>query len=130
MIQRIQTVFFLLISIVSVFVFFFIPPIDFPDSAFPITIVWKSYLIFTTAFAFLNLLMFKNRKAQLMINRVHFFLQIVVLTVLVYCLVNTDDFNPSLPCLVMPLFVIILLTLSSRAIRKDEDLIRSIDRLR
>ncbi len=130
MIQRIQTVFFLLISIVSVFVFFFIPPMDFSDSAFPIPFLWKSYLIFTAVFAFLNLLMFKNRKAQLMINRVHFFIQILVSTGLLYCMVNTYDYKTYLPYLLTPLLVIILLNLSSRAIRKDEDLIRSIDRLR
>jgi hypothetical protein len=44
--------------------------------------------------------------------------------------VNMDDLNVYLPWVVMPLLALILLILSSRFIKKDEDLIRSIDRLR
>ena len=130
MIQRIQTVFLFLISITSVLGLFFFPPIDFPDLGFPIPIVLKSYLILTAALAFLTLLLFKSRKTQLLMNRLHFFVQILAAAGLVYGMVNTDDLNVYLPWVVMPLLAMILLILSSRFIKKDEDLIRSIDRLR
>lgn len=130
MIQRIQTVFLFLISITSVLGLFFFPPIYFPDLGLPIPMVLKSYLILTAALAFLTLLLFKSRKTQLLMNRLHFFVQILAVAGLVYCMVNTDDLNVYLPWLVMPLLALILLILSSRFIKKDEDLIRSIDRLR
>ena len=130
MIQRIQTFFLFLISITSVLGLFFLPPIDFPDLGLPIPMVLKSYLILTAAIAFLTLLLFKIRKTQLMINRLHFLVQILAEVGLVYGMVNTDDMNVYLPWLVMPILALILLILSSRFIKKDEDLIRSIDRLR
>ena len=130
MIQRIQTVCLFLISITSLMGLFFFPPIDFPDLGLPIPMVLKSYLILTAAIAFLTLLLFKIRKTQLMINRLHFLVQILAEVGLVYGMVNTDDMNVYLPWLVMPILALILLILSSRFIKKDEDLIRSIDRLR
>ena len=77
MIQRIQTVFLFLISITSVMGLFFFPPIDFPDLGLPIPMVLKSYLILTAALAFLTLLLFKSRKTQLLMNRLHFFVQVL-----------------------------------------------------
>jgi hypothetical protein len=130
MIQRIQTVLLLLISIASALSLFYLPPLDFPAFGLPIPILLKSYLILTGFMAFLTLLIFKQRKTQLMMNRLHFFLQIAVAGVLIYGLLNADDLNPFLFWLSMPFLVLILLILSNRAIQKDEDLIRSIDRLR
>ena len=130
MIQRIQTVFLFLISITSVLGLFFFPPIYFLDLGLPIPKVLKPYLILTAALAFLTLLLFKSRKTQLLMNRLHFFVQILAAAGLVYGMVNTDDLNVYLPWVVMPLLAMILLILSSRFIKKDEDLIRSIDRLR
>jgi hypothetical protein len=130
MIQRIQTFFLFLISITSVLGLFFLPPIDFPDLGLPIPMVLKSYLILTAVLAFLTLLLFKSRKTQLLLNRLHFFVQILAAAGLFYGTVNMDDLNVYLPWVVMPLLALILLILSSRFIKKDEDLIRSIDRLR
>lgn len=130
MIQRAQTFFLLMISITSILGLFFLPPIDFMDLVLPIYLVLKSYLILTAVLAFLTLLLFKSRKKQLMINRVHFFIQILVAVGLVYCMVNSDDLSIYFSWLVMPLVALILILLSRRFIKKDEDLIRSIDRLR
>jgi peptidoglycan/LPS O-acetylase OafA/YrhL len=130
MIQRIQTLFLFLISITSGLGLFLLPPIDFLDLVLPMPIVLKSYLISTAVLAFLTLLLFKSRKKQLIINRLHFFIQILVVAGLTYGMVNADDLDKYFLWLVMPLLAMILLILSSRFINKDEDLIRSIDRLR
>jgi glucose-6-phosphate-specific signal transduction histidine kinase len=129
-IQRIQTVFLLLISIASVLGFFFLPPLDLTYLGLSVLISLESYLVLSGATAFLTLLLFKKRKIQLMINRIHFVIQIGLAIVLIYGLFNTVDMNPFLLWLMMPFLSLILLLLSSKAIRKDEDLIRSIDRLR
>lgn len=130
MIQRIQTVFLLFILIVSVLGLFFLPHIDFTTLGLQIPNVSEFYLILTASLSFLTLLFFKRRKIQLMMNRFHFFLQILTTVGLVYGMVTTNDLNVYLPWLIIPLMSLIFLILSNRAINKDEDLIRSIDRLR
>jgi hypothetical protein len=129
-IQRIQTVFLLLISIASVLGFFFLPPLDLTYLGLSVLISLESYLILSGATAFLTLLLFKKRKIQLMINRLHLVIQIGLAVVLIYGLFNTVDMNPFLMWLIIPFLIIVLLLLSTKAIRNDEDLIRSIDRLR
>ena len=130
MIQRIQTVFLFMIGVVSVTGFFFLPSLDFFTLGLMVPAILKSYIILTCSLAFLSLMIFKNRKTQLIINRLHFFLQVGMTGVLIFGLLNADELNSFLLWLLMPFQSMILLILSSRAIQKDEDLIRSIDRLR
>ena len=130
MIQRIQTVFLFMIAMVSIISFFFLPPLDFFIFELMVPAILKSYIILTSSLAFLSLMIFKNRKTQLIINRLHFFLQVAMTGVLMFGLLNADELNSFLLWLLMPLQSMVLLILSSKAIQKDEDLIRSIDRLR
>lgn len=130
MIQRIQTFFLLMISIVSTLGFFLLPPLDFSGLGLPTPFVLKTYLVWTGGLSLLTLLLFKRRKIQLYMNRFHYFFQILAAIGLVYGMTNTNDLNACLPWLAMPILTLILLLLSSNAIKRDEDLIRSIDRLR
>lgn len=130
MIQRIQTVFLFIIAIVSVIGFFLLPPLDFYILGLLVLTLLKSYIILTSSLAFLSLMIFKHRKTQLIINRMNFFLQIAMTGVLIFGLLNANDLNSFLLWLFMPFQSMVLLILSSRAIQKDDDLIRSIDRLR
>ena len=130
MIQRIQTVFLFIIVIVSVIGFFFLPPLDFYILGLLVPTLLKSYIILTSSLALLSLMIFKHRKTQLIINRLHFFLQVAMTGVLIFGLLNANELNSFLLWLLMPFQSMVLLILSSRAIQKDDDLIRSIDRLR
>ena len=130
MIQRIQTVFLFIIAIVSVIGFFFLPPLDFFILGLMVPALLKSYIILTVSLALLSLMIFKHRKTQLIINRLHFFLQVAMTGVLIFGLLNANELNSFLLWLLMPFQSMVLLILSSRAIQKDDDLIRSIDRLR
>ena len=130
MIQRIQTVFLFMIAIVSLIGFFFLPPLDFYILGLMVPTLLKSYIILTSSLAFLSLMIFKHRKTQLIINRLHFFLQIAMTGVLMFGLLNANELNSFLLWMLMPFQSMVLLILSSRAIQKDDDLIRSIDRLR
>ena len=130
MIQRIQTVFLLIIVMVSVIGFFFLPPLNFSLLGLMAPAILKSYIILTSSLAFLSLMTFKHRKTQLILNRLHFFLQVAITGVLIFGLLNADELNSFLLWLLMPFQSMILLILSSRSIQKDDDLIRSIDRLR
>ena len=130
MIQRIQTVYLFMIAMVSVISFFFLPHLDFFILGLTVPAILKSYIILTSSLALLSLIIFKHRKTQLIINRLHFFLQVAMTGVLIFGLLNAAELNSFLLWLLMPFQSMILLILSSRAIQKDEDLIRSIDRLR
>ncbi len=131
MIQRIQTLYLLVISLCSFLGWFLLPTLDISILDFPRTsIPSKAYLTSSGGIALLTLMLYKKRKLQLLLNRIHFFIQILILAILVYGLINSSNTNSILTWLVFPLMVLILLIFSSRAIQKDEDLIRSIDRLR
>ena len=130
MIQRIQTVFLFIIAIVSVIGFFLLPPLDFYIFGLLVLTLLKSYIILTSSLAFLSLMIFKHRKTQLIINGMNFFLQIAMTGVLIFGLLNANELNSFLLWLLIPFQSMVLLILSSRAIQKDDDLIRSIDRLR
>ena len=130
MIQRIQTVYLFMIAMVSVISFFFLPHLDFFILGLTVPAILKSYIILTSSLALLSLIIFKHRKTQKIINRLHFFLQVAMTGVLIFGLLNADELNSFLLWLLMPFQSMILLILSSRAIQKDDDLIRSIDRLR
>ena len=130
MIQRIQSIFLVVISIVSAVFYFYLPSFDFSGLGLTTFPLFKSYLILSGGLSLLTMLLFKRRKLQLSMNRFHCFLQAFVSAFLLFEMVSSGDFNSYLLILIMPLLALILLILSSRAIRKDEDLVRSIDRLR
>ena len=130
MIQRIQTIYLLMISIVAILGIFLFTPTEFVGFGLLTPVVLKIYLVLTGSLSTLTLILFKRRKTQLSLNRLHSFFQILASIGLVYEISNTNDLEALLPWLAIPILILILLLLSSNAIKKDEDLIRSIDRLR
>lgn len=130
MIQRIQTIYLLMISIVAILGIFLFTPWEFVGFGLLTPVVLKIYFVLTGGLSTLTLILFKRRKTQLSLNRLHFFFQILAAIGLVYVISNTNDLEALLPWLAIPILILILLLLSSNAIKKDEDLIRSIDRLR
>ncbi len=130
MIQRIQTIYLLMISIVAILGIFLFTPTEFVGFGLLTPVVLKIYFVLTGGLSTLTLILFKRRKTQLSLNRLHYFFQILASIGLVYEITNTYDLEALLPWLAIPISILILLLLSSNAIKKDEDLIRSIDRLR
>ena len=130
MIQRIQTIYLLMISIVAILGIFLFTPTEFVGFGLLTPVILKIYFVLTGSLSTLTLILFKRRKTQLSLNRLHYFFQILASIGLVYEISNTNDLEALLPWLAIPILILILLLLSSNAIKKDEDLIRSIDRLR
>lgn len=130
MIQRIQTIYLLMISIVAILGIFLFNPTEFVGFGLLTPVILKIYFVLTGSLSTLTLILFKRRKTQLSFNRLHSFFQILAAIGLVYEISNTNDLEALLPWLAIPILILILLLLSSNAIKKDEDLIRSIDRLR
>jgi len=157
MIQRIQTV-FLLLSIVLMTVMLFSPlwtkeNLLTGDAAqlTPMALIYKqkavivtqqttvyiAILIFTSiAFAFLSIFSYKNRMRQVMYNMLNILVLVGVLACLIYFSTKGEDlFKEPLRGsfgigYFMPAFAVIMNSLANRFIRRDEKLVKSIDRIR
>ena len=131
MIQRIQSVYLLLLTVSSSLGLFFLPPLEIIDFSSSTKTLIETYLIVSIVLSVLTLFIFKYRKVQLLINRLHLTLQIFIFLALIYYgltqLVTGYDY---LIYLLMPVQAIFFIVLANSAIRKDEALIKSIDRLR
>ena len=131
MIQRIQTV-FLIINFFFLSILYFFLPLDFFDVNifnFKTLIEVKFYIILCGLLTFLSVLLFKKRTKQLLINKVQIFLHIVYSLIIVIDFIIYKSSNSFINILI-PTFCLIFIFLANKFIKRDEDLIKSIDRIR
>ena len=131
MIQRIQTV-FLIINFFFLSILYFFLPLDFFDVNifnFKTLIEVKFYIILCGLLTFLSVLLFKKRTKQLLINKVQIFLHIVYSLIIVIDFIIYKSANSFINILI-PTFCLIFIFLANKFIKRDEDLIKSIDRIR
>ena len=131
MIQRIQTV-FLIINFFFLGILYFFLPLDFFDVNifnFKTLIEVKFYIILCGLLSFLSVLLFKKRTNQLLINKVQIFLHIIYSLIIVIDFIIYKSSN-SLINMLIPTFCLIFISLANKFIKRDEDLIKSIDRIR
>ena len=136
MIQRIQSFYLLIVAILAgVLPFFFnlwinIDGVEvFADNEMLISIAF--YII--TVLAIWSIVQFKNRKTQFVINRLNMILNVFLLGFFVFRSLNLSgeiSVSEKGIGMLIPVFSIIFLVLANRAIKKDEDLVKSVDRLR
>tara|TARA_B100001564_G_C20292956_1_gene513426 strand:+ start:162 stop:566 length:405 start_codon:yes stop_codon:yes gene_type:complete len=132
--QRIQTIYLLFVFIIQFLGFFFLPDRLLYSG---VTIeVNKSYILLISnllliVVPFWNIFQFRKRKQQFVVNRV--LLLITLGTLFNQCVgyfnANNNETHQLLVC-ITSMFTIIFLSLANKAIKRDEDLIRSADRLR
>ena len=130
MIQRIQSFYLLLLTVSSSLGLFFLPPLEIIDFSSSTKTLIETYLIVSIVLSVLTLFIFKYLKVQLLINRLHLTLQIFIFLALIYGLTQSVTGYDYLIWLLMPVQAIFFIVLANSAIRKDEALIKSIDRLR
>ena len=131
MIQRIQTV-FLIINFYFLSILYFFLPLDFFNVNifnFKTLIEVKLYIIVSGLLTFLSVLLFKKRTKQLLINKVQIFLHIIYSIIIVIDFIVYKSSN-SLINMLIPTFCLIFISLANKFIKRDEDLIKSIDRIR
>ena len=131
MIQRIQTV-FLIINFFFLSILYFFLPLDFFDFNifnFNTLIEVKFYIILCGLLTFLSVLLFKKRTKQLLINKVQIFLHIIYSIIIVIDFIVYKSSNSFINILI-PTFCLIFIFLANKFIKRDEDLIKSIDRIR
>jgi hypothetical protein len=134
LLQRIQTIYLLFVSIIHLGGYILIPyhllysGVSVEVSQSYILTIFNLIIIIIS---FWNIFQFRKRKRQFVLNRVLLLIALALLLNQCIGYFNTEskDTHQLLVCVVYMLTVIFL-SLANKAIKRDEDLIRSADRLR
>ena len=133
MIQRIQSLYLLLVAIVQFLALFVLD--SWPDRYGSVSSLKEQPLLMvllslSALFAIISLLKYRSRKTQFVWNRLNLLIHLTLLALFVIRVFSMTE-NPQRPLsLFVPIVSIVLLFLANKAIKKDEELIRSVDRLR
>lgn len=136
MIQRIQTLYLFLASVITAGLIFVFHLWTNNEGAKVFALDNYTYLGMFFGSALLSLISifsFKNRKFQFVLGRLNIILNFILLGVFVYQSLNVSgETNVSEKGIgiLLPIFSIVCLVLANKAIKKDEDLVKSVDRLR
>lgn len=137
MIQRIQTIYLFLAFVVTGILLFFIPlwtMSDTKDYYFMQSQVYTILLGLSTTLSLLSIVSYKKRQNQFVIGRLNIILNLILLGLFVYRSLNLSGETPAVSekgiGMFLPVVAIVLLVLANKAIKKDEDLVKSVDRLR
>lgn len=137
MIQRVQTL-YLLLSLITTGVLPFIFPLwttqEGKDYFFMQNQLFIILLGLSTTLSLLSLISFKKRQNQFVIGRLNIILNLILLGLFVYHSLNlsgeTSEVSEKGIGMILPILAIVLLGIANKAIKKDEDLVKSVDRLR
>ena len=137
MIQRIQTIYLLLAFVVTGILLFFIPLWTMSDNKeyfFMQSQVYTIKLGLSASLTLLGVVSYKKRQNQFVIGRLNIILNLILLGLFVYRPLNLSGETPAVSekgiGMFLPVVTIVLLVLANKAIKKDEDLVKSVDRLR
>ncbi|RFN59924.1 DUF4293 domain-containing protein [Marixanthomonas ophiurae] len=136
MLQRMQTVYLIISALIMGALYMWFPVVQ--DEAGVIVIERSEPLVFglifgSIALTIISILSFKKRQRQFVLNRLNIILNFVLLGVFVYrsltisgeTLVSEKGIG-----VLLPIISIVFLVLANKAIKRDEDLVKSVDRLR
>jgi hypothetical protein len=136
MLQRIQTIYLLLSAGVSAGLIYVFELWTTPEGlvVFADDINYVLALFLASAFfSILSISRFRNRKFQFVLGRLNIILNFILLGLFVYQSLNVSgetDVSEKGIGIFIPIISIVLLALANKAIKKDEDLVKSVDRLR
>ena len=134
MLQRIQTIYLLFVFLIQLAGFIFLPHrLLYSGVSVEVN---QSYILLISSLLlivvpFWNIFQFRNRKRQFVLNRVLLLITLGVLLIQCIGYLNSDsnESHQLLAC-VVHMLTIIFLSLANKTIKRDEDLVRSADRLR
>ncbi|OXA93231.1 DUF4293 domain-containing protein [Flavobacterium hercynium] len=137
MIQRIQTVYLLLTFIITGVLMFFIPLWTLNTGKafyFMQDQVYTILLGLSTMLTIISIISYKKRQNQFVMGRLNIILNLILLGLFVYRSLNLSGEAATVSekgiGMFLPIVAIVLLVLANKAIKKDEDLVKSVDRLR
>jgi len=136
MIQRIQTLYLFLAAVISsglIFVFHL-----WTNNEGAKVYALDNYLCLglflgSALLSLISIFRFKDRKSQFVLGRLNIILNFILLGILVYessKVPGEISFSEKGIGILLPVFSIVCLVLANKAIKKDEDLVKSVDRLR
>ena len=136
MLQRIQTLYLFLTALVSAGLIFVFPLWKNTEgiAVFAVDDVLIFSLFLASAIlSLVSIVLFKNRKLQFVLGRINIILNFILLGLFVYWSLSLSG-GSEIPekgiGMLIPVFSIVFLVLANKAIKKDEDLVKSVDRLR
>jgi hypothetical protein len=135
MLQRIQTIYMTIAILLMGALYLWFPALSDGDT---VIIDRNEPLVFgvifgAMAFIVLAILSFKKRQLQFVLNRLSIILNFVLLGVFVYRALNISGetlVSEKGIGVLIPIISIVFLVMANKAIKKDEDLVKSVDRLR
>lgn len=136
MLQRIQTVYLIVSALIMGALYYWFPLIMDETG---IVIIVKNELLFlglifgSIVLIIISILNFKKRQLQFVLNRLSIILNFVLLGIFVYrslILAGETLVSEKGIGVLLPVISIVFLVLANKAIKKDEDLVKSVDRLR
>ena len=137
MIQRIQTVYLALAFIVTgilPFVFSLWKLSDGKTEMFMTNQLYSIIFGLSTSLSLLSILFYKKRQHQFVLGRLNIILNLILLGLFVYRSLNLSGEAVAVSekgiGMFLPIIAIVFLVLANKAIQKDEDLVKSVDRLR
>ena len=129
--------YYLIVSFIVTGILPFIFPLwkDFAGRSFyfVINITYASLFGLSTTLSLLSILSHKKRQQQFVMGRLNIIFNLILLGLFVYkTLAATGEtaISEKSVGMFLPVFSILFLVLANKAIKKDEDLIKSVDRLR
>ncbi|MCH8534862.1 MAG: DUF4293 domain-containing protein [Flavobacteriaceae bacterium] len=136
MIQRIQSLYLLIVVILCSLLLSTFPLWQNDSAVAEFATDYSISLIGVSAsglLALLSIFLFKNRKLQFVLGRLNILINFFIIGFFVYWSLNlSGETNVSEKGIGMfvPLVSIVFLVLANKAIKKDEDLVKSVDRFR
>ena len=136
MIQRIQTVYLLIAAAISaglIFVFNLWTTKEGTPFFAMDDMLYFGLFLGSAALSLITIFMFNNRKFQFVLGRLNIILNFILLGLFVYQLQKSpgeSNISENGVGILLPIFSIVFLVLANKAIKKDEDLVKSVDRLR
>ncbi|HTG67278.1 MAG TPA: DUF4293 domain-containing protein [Flavobacterium sp.] len=137
MIQRIQTIYLLIAFVITGILPFVFPLWTMSDNKLFMFMQSQVYAVLfglSTTLSILSILSYKKRQNQFVINRLNIILNLILLGLFLYRSLNLSGETPLVSekgiGMFLPIVAIVALVLANKAIKKDEDLVKSVDRLR
>ena len=129
MIQRIQSIFMILAVLAAVFLFITAQDVE----VFGITSLVSIICVVLVLVGAFSLFSFKNRKRQIMLNTFSLMINVLLIALLIFWLQNLSggiDFPEKGIEPIFPSIAVLCLFIANIYIRRDEKLVKSVDRLR
>lgn len=140
MIQRIQSV-YMFAALIASGVLPFVFPLWITKSGmeyyFMLNLAFVVLFSFSTTLCIISIFTYKKRQKQFVMNRLNILLNLILLGLFIYQSLNlSGETDPEKVVsekgigMFLPIISIVFLSLANRAVKKDEDLVKSVDRLR